>query len=109
MKKVDVIEKLTEMGIEHDPNAKAKDLEALLSEEATIVDVPVAEAPKEELDPTAKNFADRSFDPSVGDRSVEVKPGQMKKVVTDREIAELNKAGKTCGYDPETKEAVFWK
>jgi len=115
MNKNELINALTEKGIEHDPNATNKDLEALLnsgSEMEAPVETqlepdnePVAEEPKG-LDKNAKNFAAPKMHDPKGNPDVEVKLGQVKKIVDAAELAELQKNNKLVGYNPATKEAV---
>ena len=113
MNKSELIAELTKLGIEHDPNAKNVDLEALLLVDCKS-DVPEESVPpmdaelEEEIKPEAKKANSKVKDPK-GDPDVEVKPGQVKKIVNETELVELQKDGKLVGYNPATKEAVYKK
>ena len=114
MNKNELIDALTEREIEHDPNATNKELQTLLDnapEMVTPVEIEpevMAEKPKD-MDEKNKNFASQPVNPSTGNPDVEVKAGQVKKIVDEKEIIELQKNGVLCGYNPATKEAVYWK
>lgn len=126
--KKELIAELTEKGIEFDPNSTNKVLQALLDnapveevkeeveEEVVETDEPTSdimeEVPvesKEKLDSKAKNFANKLVIPVTGSRELEVKPGQIKKVVDSDELAELQVDKRLVGYKMDTKEAVYWE
>lgn len=126
MNKGELIEALTEKGIEHDPNATNKDLLALLQdapEESKEEETPEAEAPVEEpkvepkvepkAEPKDRGKVAKKEIPPTGSPDVEVKRGQVLQVLAEdsreKELLELQADKRLVGWNPVTREAVFWK
>ena len=119
MNKSDLIEALTEKGIEHDPNATNKDLEALL-EQARVDETETGEASVEDAEPieapvptSSRAKVTKQEIPPTGSPDVEVKRGQVLKVLAEdekeKELLELQADNRLVGWNPVTREAVFWK
>lgn len=112
MSKSELIDELTKRGIAHDPNAKNADLKALFDGSPVLLEEFDPEV-AEEVVAEKKTVIVKKTKAPTGDPDVEVKPGQEKKVLDidpkEREIMELQKDNRLVGWNPVTREAVFWK
>ena len=109
--KKEIMESLTSAGIDYDPNETKAELEKLLSGAEVKKEEPAEPAVMEETS-KPKEVAKRpekKVIPPGGSREVEQLPGQEKRKVDEKELMELQEAGRLFGYDPETRVASFWK
>lgn len=105
MKKGEIIEKLTELEVEFDPNANKVDLEALLEEaeeeEELVDDSP--EPPKEEEEVSA----DIKEQIAKEKPSVKSVPKGCKRIkASQKEASAWNGRSNFVGYDPEAGEII---
>jgi hypothetical protein len=120
--KKQIIEKLTELKVDFDPNLPKNELENLLAEKADAIgaagadDAGAGDAEEsrarrpEDLARQAKNFADPAdVDSRIGVRNVTTTSNDQEiKVITKKdELLKLQEAGQLVHYDPETGEAAI--
>jgi len=107
--KKDIMNELSEAGIDFDPNSTVAELKKILkANPASKSDAAKEAEEKDTLDPGAKNFAEKNPARSSGSEEIGTGPGlKIEKDVDARRLKELEKSGKLYGWDPATRTASY--